>query len=173
MQVDLLPVASGDIARHASEAGHPPDDRLHQGPHKARPVKRLVIEARRQGEGAPVEYPEDVEVRRWPRVLPADVHAVANGLQAGAHIGDAVNRDQAVGTCAGHAEEPARPVVLEGPSGDGHAAGGHRRPDRVTGKGLEQPAIEPESQRSRPINDLGGVRGKAGHRCRWARSWGQ
>ena len=114
----------------------------------------------------PVDHGKPVAGRRAARVDGTEHHAVPQRLQCRARIRVVVSTDTQVDDCvrllATHADDAARPVVLEASGDDTHAVCKQRRRDRVAGMPAQRPAIEPEVE-SRTAVD----RGSAGIDAAW------
>ena len=79
-------------------------------------------------------------------------------LDAHAHVRDTVHGHEAVRAVPGAAQEPARPVVLEGAREDPLAGGEERRPDRVAGVAAGRLPVEREEHARRAVDELAWLR---------------
>src|SRR5512132_1378326 len=131
---------------------------LVERPQTAGPDECLVVEAGRcQPAADEIGPPHQVEAQRGRRVHVPHVHALANGLGAGADARPAVDLHQAVRAVARAAEQPPGPVVLEA-AGDHPSAGGMKRgADRVSLVCVHALAVELEADRTAAVDSLAGA----------------
>src|SRR5579862_53043 len=84
-----------------------------------------------------------------------DLHALARGSDAGAHVGSAIDIDEAVGALARHTEQAARPVIFEAAGEDTAAGAEERRSHGVALTRLDRLAVKLKRK----------IRGAVGHYC--------
>ena len=132
------------------EPGEVPQHLLVLRPQEPRADHRPVVEAdRRERPTDLVRDREQVAVQRAPDVLRLDDRAVADRLDADAHVRYAVDGHQAVRAVSRAAEEAARPVVLERAREDPLPAGVQRGAEGVAGMPAVRQPVEGEDRRAR------------------------
>ncbi len=154
----MLDVVAPGVSAPLVDAAEPrevPQNLLVERPEPPRADHRAVVEAdRREGPSDLVRDAQDVEVEVPPDVLRLHVRALAQRLDAHAHVRDAVHAHHAVRAVAGTAEEPAVAVVLERAREGPQAGCIERRAHCVTLVALHRRLAETKGERPVAIDPL-------------------
>nr|WP_293269361.1 hypothetical protein [Nannocystis sp.] len=135
--------AGGGVVGEDAEAGEVASDALHDAVGEAGADDEVVVVDAAGEHG--VDQGGRVEVA--VAVLGADLHAVADGGEAGADVGLAVDADQAGAAVAEQAVGAARAAILGAARGHELAGGDERGGDGVAGVGWDRRAVEVERER--------------------------